>query len=74
LAAGIAIGERAEAIFNELPHSVIARLHVRGSDEAAVLYEAIWDRGFSSYLLHAIARHRSFQAPRAKLPPCRHLR
>ena len=61
LAAAISTGERAETIFNELPHAVIARVHLRGSDDAAVLYEATWDRGFSSYLLHAIARHRSFR-------------
>jgi maltose alpha-D-glucosyltransferase/alpha-amylase len=61
LAGGIATGSRAETVFNELPHAVIARLHIRGSDEPAVLYEATWDRGFSAYLLHAIARHRSFR-------------
>jgi maltose alpha-D-glucosyltransferase/alpha-amylase len=61
LAAAMATGERAETIFNELPHAVIARLHIRGSDQAAVLYEATWDRNFDAYLLHAIARHRSFR-------------
>ncbi len=60
-AAAVAGDERAETIMNELPHAVIARLHVRGSDQATVLYEASWDRGFSSYLLHAIARHRRFR-------------
>ena len=61
LAVAVARGDRAEQIFNELPHAVMARLHVRRSDEPAVLYEAVWDRGFASYLLHSIARHRRFR-------------
>jgi len=61
LAAGIALAERAQTIFNDLPHAVIARLQVQGSDQPAVLYEATWDRAFSAYLLHAIARHRRFR-------------
>ena len=61
LATATAQGDRAETIFNELPHAVIARLHVRGSDQPSVFFEAIWDRGLSSYLLHAIARHRRFR-------------
>jgi len=59
--AAIAVGERAERIFNEQPQSVIARLHLRGSDESAVLYEALGDPSFSRLLLDAISRRRRFK-------------
>jgi maltose alpha-D-glucosyltransferase/alpha-amylase len=67
LAASIATGDRADWVFNELPHSVIARLHVRGADESAVLYEAIWDRDFSAYLLQAVGRRRRFRGAGGEL-------
>jgi maltose alpha-D-glucosyltransferase/alpha-amylase len=56
---GYAEGERAIHLLAETPQAVIARLRIPGSDEVAVVFDAIADKAFLMFLLEAIAQHRT---------------
>jgi maltose alpha-D-glucosyltransferase / alpha-amylase len=49
----VAYEHEAERLLEELPHAVVARLKC---DRPAVLYDAMWDPGFCSAILAAMAR------------------
>jgi trehalose synthase-fused probable maltokinase len=61
-------GERAAQVQDQLPHAVVARLRVEGTqDGEGLLYDALWDKGFSLGLLEAIATHRNFTGGKGKI-------
>ena len=53
--------DRAEQVLRDWRPAVLARLQSEGRREVGVLYDAIWDTGFSRGLLEAIARRRRFK-------------
>ncbi len=57
-------GDEAERVLNELPHAVVVRLK---GENPAVLYDAMWDPGFCSTLLSAMARGESFNGTEGKV-------
>ncbi len=60
-------GEQAAQVWGEFPHAVVAHLRIKGKDEEGILYDALWDKGFSMVLLEAIAHHRQFKGVAGKL-------
>lgn len=54
-----ATGERAARVQHEIPQATIARLKMDG--EEGVLYDALWDKDFSTELLKAIGHGGQFQ-------------
>jgi len=61
----IAAGEKADQVRRELPQAVVARL--KGPAEEALLYEAVYEKGFLRALLDAISRRRRFTASSGEL-------
>ena len=62
---GAAMGRRAEEVMREHPNAVVARLEAAAGD--AVLYDALWDRGFCEDLLGIVARPRRVKGPASEL-------
>jgi len=62
LSVAAVFGEEADRIRRVCPHAVIAPLLVRKgeSDEAGLLYDALWNRDLALTLLHAIGRNSRF--------------
>lgn len=60
-------GEQAQHLLSDLPHTVIAKLQIKGQDETKILYEAIADKDFLSSLLNAIVHNHSYQGKRGEL-------
>lgn len=58
-------GERAQAVLNESPELVLARLRSKG--ETGVLYAAVHDKAFSDIALQAIVRRRRFRNDGAEI-------
>jgi maltose alpha-D-glucosyltransferase/alpha-amylase len=63
LALGLAADSKAERILQSSPQAAIARVHLRVNRQATegLLYDALWDRDFSGFLLQSITRKRSFK-------------
>jgi len=61
----IATGQRAEKVQRELPQAMVARL--KGPAGEAVLYEAVYEKGFCRGLLDAIGRRRRFKMSSGEL-------
>jgi len=57
----VAPGEQAGEIEQEYPHTVVARLKPRGDDRELVIYDALFDKNFSKFILEAIGRKRRFK-------------
>ncbi len=51
-------GEPAVGVQHDIPHTVIARLRIKDTEEEGVLFDAFWDRTFLMSLLDATRRHR----------------
>ena len=64
-----ASGDRARALLNEFPETLIARLRVKTADreEEGVLYDALWNEDFSSHLLSAFGEERSYPGASGEL-------
>jgi maltose alpha-D-glucosyltransferase/alpha-amylase len=64
VALACATGPRAQRILESSPHAAIARILVHGKPRKmeGVLYDALYDRDFTSFLLQSITRGRRFKA------------
>jgi maltose alpha-D-glucosyltransferase/alpha-amylase len=60
-------GERGMRVREDIPHTIIAELRVRGRDTTGVLYDALWDRDYSLLPLRAIHERRTYQGQRGQL-------
>lgn len=54
-------GGRAVQVQNEIPQTIVTRLKVNGDQGEGVLFDALWDKGFSTELLEVIGRGRRFE-------------
>ncbi|HWO94162.1 MAG TPA: putative maltokinase, partial [Dehalococcoidia bacterium] len=58
---GLARGERSEALMQEAPQAIVARIESRTDGGTGILFDASLDEEFGETLLSAIARGRSFE-------------
>lgn len=56
-----AVGEPARQLLAEMPQAIVARLRVPGSDQFAVLFDALSDKLFLTTLLQTIAQNQRFK-------------
>ncbi|NIN96160.1 MAG: alpha-amylase, partial [Anaerolineae bacterium] len=56
-----ACGKQAAEVQNRMPQSIVTRLRVNGQADEGVLYDALWDKGFSMELLEAVGRGSQFK-------------
>ncbi|MEC4817147.1 MAG: maltose alpha-D-glucosyltransferase [Scytonema sp. PMC 1069.18] len=54
-------GEEARRIIVENPQAAIAQLEVQGREEVGILYDAVADKDFLSFLVDAVAQNRSYK-------------
>jgi maltose alpha-D-glucosyltransferase/alpha-amylase len=61
-------GERADQVLADFPQSVVTRLKLKGKNGSTdgVVYDAMYDKGFCTVLVDAVARHRRFRGERGE--------
>jgi maltose alpha-D-glucosyltransferase / alpha-amylase len=62
-----ATGDRADALLQECPQAVIARMRVKQSGDEGLLYDALVEKGFSKALLRVISQRKRLKGSRGEM-------